>query len=382
MAAALENNREEILRLKRCTKCLLPETFPFIRFDEEGVCNYCHHFSKVKVQGEERLRQVAEPLRKKGGPDCIVMFSGGRDSSYALHYVKKVLGMNPIAFTYDWGMSTPQAESNQRRMCEALGVEQVLVRANIPQKRENIRKNIQAWLKKPDLGIIPLFMAGDKQFFRHVNRVATDRGIPLVFLGVNPFEKTDFKTGFCGVEPNFQAQRIYSLTGKGKAKLLSYYLGQFLRNPAYLNGSLPDTADAFFSFYSIKQEQLDLYHYIMWDENTVNDVLLHQYGWELAPDCPTTWRIGDGTAAFYNYIYYTVAGFTENDTLRSNQIRQGMLGREEALGLVREENRPREASLRWYFDTVGLDFDQVIAGVNAMPKLYERRNEPCVPASR
>ena len=31
----------------------------------------------------------------------------------------------------------------------------------------------------------------------------------------------------------------------------------------------------------------------------------------------------DGTAGFYNYVYHTVAGFTEHDTFRSNQIREG-----------------------------------------------------------
>ncbi len=370
MPIELEYNQDSIRQLQRCTKCLLPETFPFIHFDEQGVCNYCHHFLGATVKGEEALRAVTEPLRKKDGPDCIMMFSGGRDSSYALHYVKKELGMNPLAFTYDWGMSTPQAEINQQIMCDKLGVRQILVRANIQKKRENIRKNIQAWLKKPDLGIIPLFMAGDKQFFRHVNRVAAQQQIPLVFLGVNPFEKTDFKTGFCGIEPNFGAERIYSLTTGGKLKLLSYYAKQFLQNPAYLNASVLDTADAFLSFYSIKQEQIDLFKYIPWDEEQINDLLIHEYGWQVASDTPTTWRIGDGTAAFYNYIYGTVAGFTENDTLRSNQIRQGVLDRAEGLRLVEVENKPREASLRWYFETVGLDFDQVISVVNAMPKRY------------
>jgi hypothetical protein len=24
-----------------CTKCVLPETYPGIQFDENGVCNYC-----------------------------------------------------------------------------------------------------------------------------------------------------------------------------------------------------------------------------------------------------------------------------------------------------------------------------------------------------
>ena len=51
--------------------------------------------------------------------------------------------------------------------------------------------------------------------------------------------------------------------------------------------------------------------------------MLDSYGWERAVDTSSTWRLGDATAPFYNYIYYTVAGFTEHDTFRSNQIREG-----------------------------------------------------------
>lgn len=37
------------------------------------------------------------------------------------------------------------------------------------------------------------------------------------------------------------------------------------------------------------------------------------------------------TAPFYSYIYHTIAGFFEFDTLRSNQIRAGHLDRATAL---------------------------------------------------
>ena len=87
-------------------------------------------------------------------------------------------------------------------------------------------------------------------------------------------------------------------------------------------------------------------------------------------DTKSTWRIGDGTAAFYNYIYYTVAGFTEHDTFRSNQIREGQITRKKAIELVKEENLPRYPNLQWYLDTVGLDFKEVISVVNSIPRLY------------
>ncbi len=92
----------------------------------------------------------------------IVAFSGGRDSSYGLHYVKNVLKMNPVAFTYDWGLVTDLARRNQARVCGKLGVEHIIRSADITAKRRYVRKNIEAWLKKPELGMVTLLMAGDR----------------------------------------------------------------------------------------------------------------------------------------------------------------------------------------------------------------------------
>lgn len=363
-------NKEAIDGLRRCTKCILPETMPFIEFDDGGVCNYCREYRKVGVQGHEALLKAVEPYRREDGEaECIVSVSGGRDSIYGLHYVKNVLKLNPIAYTYDWGMVTDLARRNISRICGKLGIEHILISADIAGKRNNIRKNVEAWLKKPDLGMIPLFMAGDKHYFYHMNKLRRQTGIKLTIYSDNPLEKTEFKSGFCGVR-EAKGKSYYALPGINKLRLACYYGGRFLANPAYLNASLLDSLSAFYSTYGLRHDYLMLYGYTPWDEETILSLLRSEYNWELASDTVSTWRIGDGTAPFYNYIYYTVAGFTENDTFRSNQIREGMIGREKALALVREENRPRYDSIRWYCATIGVDFESTIAAVHAIPKLY------------
>ena len=107
------------------------------------------------------------------------------------------------------------------------------------------------------------------------------------------------------------------------------------------------------------------------DEETINNTLIKEYDWETAVDTSTTWRIGDGTAGFYNYVYYTVAGFTEHDTFRSNQIREGVITRRQALDFIFNENRPRYQNIKWYLDTLGMNFEEVIKVVNSIPKLYK-----------
>jgi glutamine---fructose-6-phosphate transaminase (isomerizing) len=118
-------NFDEISKIKRCKKCILPKTFPFIFYDSIGVCNYCNNYKKsTKNQSIDELIKLVAPYRKiNGSQDVLVPFSGGRDSTYTLHLAKTELGLNPITFTYDWGMVTDLARRNIARACGKLGVE-------------------------------------------------------------------------------------------------------------------------------------------------------------------------------------------------------------------------------------------------------------------
>jgi glucosamine--fructose-6-phosphate aminotransferase (isomerizing) len=367
--AMLEYKRHNI---RRCTRCILPETMPYIRFDEAGVCNYCHTYKpRNRPRPVEEIFNLVEPYRRAHGDDCIVPFSGGRDSCYGLHLIAKELKMKPVTYTYDWGMVTDLGRRNISRMCAEMGIENIIVADDIALKRRNIAKNLQAWLKAPHLGMVSILTAGDKHFFRHVESVKQQTGISLNLWGVNPLEVTHFKAGFLGVPPDFEEERVYS---HGAMKQLRYQWLRFkamAQSPGYFNSSLWDTLSG--EYYRSFNKKTDYYHifdYWRWDEKTIDDTLINQYDWETAPDTNTTWRIGDGTAAIYNYIYYTVAGFSEHDTFRSNQIREGDLTRDEALVLVEDENRPRYPNIKWYLDAIGMDFAAVIPVINRIPKLY------------
>lgn len=358
-------------KLRRCTRCILPSTMPFIRFNEKGVCNYCESYKPRNVaRPKEELFDLVEPYRRGGANDCIVPFSGGRDSCYSLHLIVEELKMKPVTYTYDWGMVTDLGRRNISRMCAELGVENIIVAADISKKRRHIATNLRAWLKSPHLGMISILTAGDKHFFRHVETIKRQTGIDLNLWGINPLEVTHFKSGFLGVPPDFEEDRVYISNWRKQLRYQRLRLKAMLKSPGYFNNSLWDTlsGEYFRSFYK-KSDYFHVFDYWAWDEDRI-DKCLAGYNWEVAPDTTTTWRIGDGTAAFYNYIYYVVAGFTEHDTFRSNQIREGQLSRERALALVAEENRPRYPNVKWYLDAVGLDFKEVIGVVNSIPRLY------------
>ncbi len=361
-----------IRKIRRCTRCILPETMPLISFDENGVCNYCLNYKKIVYYGEPKLEKILKKYRSNNGdPDCILAFSGGRDSSYGLHYLKKKMGMNPIAYTYDWGMITDLGRRNQARMVGKLGIEHVIVSADIAMKRNHIKKNILAWMKKPDLGMVPIFMQGDKQNEYYINQLAKRNGIKLIiYCRGNELETEEFKFGYTGIQNSTPKGVIHNLSPGGKLRLLSYYAKNYLLNPAYINSSLLDTMFGFFSTYIINHDYLYLWHYLPWNEEKIIATLVDEYGWEVDSETKTTWRIDDGTPAFYNYLYYQCQGFTENDAFRSNQIREGIISRPEALRLANGENKPRYESLKWYFDRVGLNGNKVLGAIDKAPRLY------------
>ncbi|MGI9505664.1 MAG: hypothetical protein ACR2RE_21720, partial [Geminicoccaceae bacterium] len=308
-------------------------------------------------------------LRRLPEPNCLIAVSGGRDSCYGLHVAKKELGLKPAAFTYDWGMVTDIARRNTSRVCAKLGIEHILVSADIDKKRENVRKNVEAWLRRPDLGTVPLFTAGDKQFYYYANKLKRQLGVDaIIFCENGRLEKTWFKAGFCGIDEG--SRRLWNISLAEKLKLGAYYGRAFATNPAFLNGSLVDTFKAYIASYYLPHDYLQLFNYVDWREDEVERVLRAEYGWEFAPDAETSWRIGDGTAPFYNYIYHTIAGFTEFDTFRSNQIRAGHLDRDTALARIGVDNRPRFEAIREYLNLIGVNFDKAIRIIESIPRLY------------
>ena len=192
--------------------------------------------------------------------------------------------------------------------------------------------------------------------------------IDLLLFSFNRLEQTDFKVGFANI--NRTQKMAHAIANTTKMQLMGYYGLEYLRNPAYINSSLLDTVFSFFSYYMVPKTFETLYDYILWNESEVNDLLINNYKWETANDTKSTWRIGDGTASFYNYIYYVMAGFSENDTFKSNQIREGMTTRDKAMIVIEQENQPRYDSFQWYCDTIGIDMQSTLKVINNTPKLY------------
>lgn len=115
--------------MKICTACVLPETFPGISFNPQGVCNFCESQSSGKdfvlnLQNlKHELDQTIGDLKGRYEYDCILAFSGGKDSTYTLMRLVKDYGLRTLAITIDNGFLSDQAIKNCHAVTANLGVD-------------------------------------------------------------------------------------------------------------------------------------------------------------------------------------------------------------------------------------------------------------------
>lgn len=120
--------------VRYCKTCLMPDTRPRIVFDAHGVCNACHTArEKDAIDWDARRREfvayVDKYRPKRGAYDCIVPWSGGKDSSYVAHRLKFEFGLNPLLVTFSPLLPNEIGAANRESFLK-LGFDHLMVRPN------------------------------------------------------------------------------------------------------------------------------------------------------------------------------------------------------------------------------------------------------------
>ncbi|MCO5189563.1 MAG: amino acid adenylation domain-containing protein [Anaerolineae bacterium] len=117
-----------------CDRCGIASNYPDITF-VDGICHICRDFDVYRDSADayfsdmDAFRDVAAAMRarRRGKYDCVVLLSGGKDSTYVLCQVVDH-GLNPLVFTLDNDYISDEAKANIRRVTEQLGVDHVFGR--------------------------------------------------------------------------------------------------------------------------------------------------------------------------------------------------------------------------------------------------------------
>ncbi|MBU0704887.1 MAG: hypothetical protein KKC18_13585 [Chloroflexi bacterium] len=184
--------------MKRCKRCVLPETFPGIQFDEEGICQYCRRTPATGAQAERRagqkarlrarLDELVSQVRDRPGYHCLMSWSGGKDSTYTLWLLKEQYDLRILAFTFDNGFVSPAAMKNMQVVAENLKVDHVIVKPRFDLLRQLFLASTQPGMYPPRAlerasGICNTCMALAKGIGL---RMALEKNIPILAYGWSP----------------------------------------------------------------------------------------------------------------------------------------------------------------------------------------------------
>ena len=126
------NGIEKNIKYQRCTRCVSDSTCPGIKFDNQGICNFCDLHDKWSLiypndsRGQKHLDTFITTLKKSGKNkkyDCVVGISGGRDSTYLLYLMVKKYKLRPLAVHFNDGFDNPVAGENMLNTVKKLKVD-------------------------------------------------------------------------------------------------------------------------------------------------------------------------------------------------------------------------------------------------------------------
>ena len=118
--------------IQHCVRCGLPSNYPDADFDDDGVCSDCRTYDLYRDQVQAYFRTPddlrtlfagVKTVQADKSYDCMVMLSGGKDSTYMLYQIVQKYGMRPLVFTLDNGYISEEALDNARRICADLDVD-------------------------------------------------------------------------------------------------------------------------------------------------------------------------------------------------------------------------------------------------------------------
>ena len=325
-----------------------------LTFTAQGVCGLCTAYDELRVGGgdveaelhglEEKIEQVRAAGR--GRPfDCVVGYSGGRDSTYLLYLLVRVHKLRCLAAYYRTPFAHDVIDENARRTVSRLGVPLEPMRISQAQHARVARTVLLMWLAAPSLELTNLLCVVCKYVNRELFRVARQHGVRAVINGGNRYE--DFPVGLAHAAPRRGQHAHGFVVQLGRsARLLRRSLTFLLRNPRVVpllplgfKGALlylsPHTPYLRLRYPGILR--LDYFRHVPYDEAECTRVITSELDWRLPPDCRGYWRADCAMDDLKNVLFEHTVGATYRDSYFSNMVRFGALSREEGLRRLQHE---------------------------------------------
>ncbi|MDD5476210.1 MAG: 7-cyano-7-deazaguanine synthase [Syntrophales bacterium] len=306
-----------------CARCVLPESPPDIRLDTEGICNVCREEEKEKAGGDSRslletdFVRMLNQYRGRNRYDCLVMCSGGKDSTYSLYLMKKKYAMTPLAFTFDHGFETEDAMENVKNAVESLGVDFLFFKTDYMKDMfaRMITSHSKAVLCHPC----------SIWYMQLTFEIAAQYGIPLIIAGWTKGQSTT-QNVMTKCACNISSPEYISMSKATKVFLETLKDDSKYR---YFPKSVEEVLTAARKRH--KSTVLSPHWFLKTDPDEYTEILKREVGWKY----PSLSYPAKSTNCYLNFlsVYFSLKhyGYTHYHVEMSKLVRANLMGREEAL---------------------------------------------------
>ncbi len=360
--------------MKVCKKCLLPETVDTITFDEAGVCSVCRQieYRDEKIDWIERRKQLDKLVadyREKGLYDCVVPFSGGKDSTFQLWFVVKELKLKPLVVRFNhWGYR-PLTEENNTRTFKILGVDSFEFKPS--------------WQVVRELMLESLKRRGDFCWHCHtgiyagVMQIALRFEVPLIIWGESLAEYHSWYTYEEMEEVDEKRFNRAMNQGITAEDMYEFLQGRVSKRDLWMFTYPPQK-----ELMRIKCRSICLGNYIKWDTKKHFKIIKKDLGWkgQLVEGVPPEYKYEKIECWFQgtrDYAKYIKRGYARTNHLASIDIRNNRISRDEAIAITQKYDGKRPASLDRFLKVLQItedEFYDILSKHEVFPWKFDRTN--------
>jgi N-acetyl sugar amidotransferase len=344
----------------------MPETSETLGFDKQGICTVCRQveFKQTEIDWPVRrveLEAFVKTYRGHGDYDCIVPFSGGKDSTFTLLYLVRELKLKPLVVRFDHGFMRPVITENNLRTFRTLGVD---VHTFTPNWQVARKLMLEALRRRGDF-----CWHCHTGIFAYPMWVALEKKVPLVIWGEPSAEYSSFYGYDQSEEVDERRFNTVVNLGINAEDMLGMLDNTVSDYPVTARDLKPYTYPPYAELRALKLRSICLGSYIPWDVRAQVDVIKSELGWrgEEVEGVPKQYdydKIECFMQGVRDYVKYLKRGFGRTRHLASIDIRNGRLSREEGEELSRQYDGKRPGSLDIFLKYLGLteqDFMKIVA---------------------
>lgn len=363
--------------LKYCSRCCMPETNEGMQFDSLGICLACRSSEqKMHIDWNKRrgmLEKILDHYKSVSGSnyDCMVPISGGKDSFFQLHVIKNVYKLHPLAVTASHNWFSEAGKRNLTKCIETFNIDHIM----FTPSREAVNKMARASLEA----------IGDACWHCHTGvssfplSVAIKFGIKLLIYGESPAE-------FSG-RATYLNDDTYEATGSDFVKEKKGRDNIFKSDPEHwLKNSSKVPAEKMVGHEGLTEKDLIMYRmptmddvknaeinaiflgdYMFWDHERQTEFLVKEYGWEEDYVEGTYKRYKSVECVMpgvHDYTKFLKRGFGRGTDMASQDVRAGLITREEGFELAKKHDTERPGGLDYYLKISGYteeEFHRIMA---------------------